>query len=195
MVEAVRYRLDLLLAEQKRLELASPQKAIVYRAPIRQEKSEQDELPNWSGSLLDRENQSAWVRAGDPVCQLGSPDHMNAIAVMAQDDLESVRVGEQVDVLLISSGETVAGEIARISGLELDERDESTIGLLLPKKTDSTGRGKLYQKWYQVEVRCPSEMPAETMVRSRCKIRIHAGKRSFAQWFVVQFLKTIRWHA
>ena len=193
-VAALEHRLAHLRDERQRLEIRATESSIVYPATLRHRNLDHRELAAWDGSLLDSINQNAWVNAGDTICQTGTLDRLEAIAILAQDDLEAVAVGQRTDVLLISSGMTVRGEIAKISSIELDSKDDSAVGASLPRSIDMRGQPKLQQKWYQVQIRCLSPLPGGTRVRNRCKVRIHVGRRSFGHWGLLQFFKTFRWH-
>ena len=193
-VAAMEHRLAHLRDERQRLEIRARESSIVYPATLRHRNLDHRELATWDGSLLDSINQNAWVNAGDTICQIGTLDRLEAVAILAQDDLEAVAVGQQADVFLISSGTTVRGEIAKISSIELDSKDDSAIGASLPRSIDMRGQPKLQQKWYQVQIRCLSSLPNGIRVRNRCKVRIHVGRRSFGHWALLQFFKTFRWH-
>lgn len=189
------HRLSHLLEERLRLELRAGETAMIYPAPVRFKETETEELANWTGSLLDPINRNAWIEVGDMFCQIGSIDRLEAIAILAQDDMEAVVVGQRVDILLRSSGRIVDGEIAKISSLKLDSLDETTISAMLPRMADSRGGGQLHGKWYQVQIRCLSPVPQGTFVRSHSKVRIHVGSRTVGEWIAQQFFKTFRWHA
>ena len=193
---AIEHRLNLLVDEQHRLELRATETTTVYPSPLRRDSTEPGELPQWSGNLLDPVNRDAWVNAGDHFCQIGSASRMEAVAILAQDDLESVTVGQPVDILLKSSGSVIQGEVAKVSAIELDAKDETTVAALIPQSTQPQRKTATPQrKWYQVQIRCKSELPEGTMIRSRSKIRIHVGSRSLGEWIANQFFKTFRWHA
>ena len=194
-LDGIEHRLAYLLDEQRRLEFRASEKSVIYPAPIRLENQSEGELANWNGSLLDPINRDAWVSIGDNFCQFGSIDRLEAIAILAQDDLEEVMVGQRADLYLKSSGKTIRGEIVRISNLELDAKDESPLGLVLPRAINARGHKELHRKWYQVQIHCLAAVPEGTLVRSRSKVRIHAGWRTVGEWVRLQFFKTFRWHA
>lgn len=192
---AVEHRLAYLHEEAKRLELQSTIPGRIYPAAERWEPPREEELPRWTGSLLDPLNRDAWVAENDAVCQVGSPDRLEAIAVLAQDDLESVKVGQPADVFLRSSGRSVRGEVARISRLEIDPRDDATVSRLLPRTMQRSDRRPAASKWYQVQIRCLEACPEGTVVRTGAKIRIRIGTRTVGEWLSLQFHKTFRWRA
>ncbi|MFO0919303.1 MAG: HlyD family efflux transporter periplasmic adaptor subunit [Planctomycetaceae bacterium] len=193
-VAAVEHRLTYLQEEIRRLELHSPVTATIYPAAERLAALKDDELPTWSGSLLDPVNQDAWVDANDSFCQIGSSERLEAIAVLAQDDLEAVRVGQRADVFLRAAGRSLRGEVASISRLEADAREELTVARLLPEEQLPGGRQPL-TKWYQVQIRCLEPCPPGTVLRSQAKVRIQIGSRTLGDWITLQFYKTFRWRA
>ena len=192
---ALKHRLKYLHEELQRLELHADESAVVYHAPLRLQTTDSEELTGWTGSLLNPVNNEAWIEAGDPFCQIGSINTLEAVAVLAQDDLDAISLGQPVDILLKSSGISVRGEVAKISSIEFDAQDESTLGAALPRIADRQGRGRLHEKWYQIQVRSLNPFPQGTRIRSRAKVRIHAGSRTLAAWIAEQFYKTFRWHA
>ena len=163
-------------------------------APLRAASTDDRELPAWSGSLTDSINQDAWINAGDAVCQIGRIDQFEAVAVLSQDDMELVRLGQPAGVYLKSCGQTIPGEVAGISRLELDEADPS-LAMLLPRTTNAVGPRARSSKWYQVQIRCLEPCPPGTRIRSQGMIRIHVGSRTVGEWLATQLFRTFRWHA
>jgi hypothetical protein len=180
--------------ELGRLDLHSPSAAKIYPSVQRLESRNDDELPQWNGSLLDPLNRDAWVAANDPLCLIGSPDQLEAIAVLAQDDLEAVKVGQHADIYLRATGRSIRGEVASISRLEVNTREELTVSRLLPPAAKSDGR-RSSTKWYQVQIRCLEPCPVGTVLRSQAKVRIRIGSRTVGDWLALQFYKTFRWRA
>jgi putative peptide zinc metalloprotease protein len=192
---AIEHRLAFLLEEQRRLQVRAIDNAVIYPAPPRRENPGQDELSTWTGTLLDSINENAWAEAGDVYCQAGTMDNFEALAVLAQDDLESIATGQTVDILLKSSGKIISGKITKISSLELDAKNDANLGAALLQPAEQQARGQVRGKWYQVQIRCESLPPEGMIVRTRGRVRIHVGTRTFGQWMAVQFFKTFRWHA
>jgi putative peptide zinc metalloprotease protein len=185
----LRYRID----ELDRLELRANKKSVIYPAPLRLRSGDDRELPFWNGTLLDSSNQTAVVSPGDVFCQTGTLDQLEAIATLAEDDLEAVAVGQTVDLYLKSSGKIVRGEILRISHRELTPDEDAYFGSPSSVSNDIPGRKKRDQKRYQAQIRCLSPVPHGTRVRSSSRVRIHVGRRSLGGWIAIQFFKTFRW--
>lgn len=192
---ALEHRLQHLIEERTRLQLRARERGTVYPAPVRLANPEHDDLPTWTGSLLDPVNRNAWTDVGDAFCQTGSLNDFEAVAYLAQDDLDAVTLGQPADIFSKSSGQLTAGIVSKISNIEANVRDDAAIGLKLPPTSDASKTREVRGKWYRVQVRCSTPVPKGTFVRSRGKIRIHVGTRSFGEWFVQQFFKTFRWHA
>ena len=188
-------RLNLLQDERQRLELVARQTSVVYPAPIRLARPGAESLPQWSGSLLDSENRDASVNSGDLVCQLGTTDRMDAVTILAQEDMKAVGIGQRVNILLNSSGTVVTGEVAKISLVELDSVDEAMPDTLPSSNTDRRLGRRPIGKRYQIQVRCDSSLPLGTPIRSRGAVRIHVGSRTVYEWLSEQFFRTFRWHA
>ncbi len=194
MLTAVEHRLAYLQEDVRRLDLLSPNAAKIYPATERLETLQEDELLPWTGSLLDPLNRDAWVAANDSVCLIGSPDQLEAIAVLAQDDLEAVKIGQRADVFLRATGRRIRGEVTGISRLEVDAREELTVSRLLPPAAKSDNR-RSQSKWYQVQIRCLEPCPRGTVWRSQARVRIRIGSRTVGDWLALQFYKTFRWRA
>lgn len=194
-IAAVRSRLDYLLEQSRQLEQVCAEPSTIYPAPLRIEEPRSEELTSWSGSLFDPENRDAWANAGDAICELGVPSRLEAVAIVIQDDLESITVGQNVDLFIMATGEVIQGKVHRISQLGMDsdarspgERDQAPARAL-------TNVSKGSRKWYQIQIPTVSPIPEGTLVRSRCKIRIRVGNRSFAAWLMEEIYKTFRWRA
>ncbi len=185
------HRLKYLQQEQQRLKLQAAVSGQFYAAPYRLDDTSAAELPGWTGSLLDPANQDAWIAAGDEVGQIGDLRQFEATAILSQDDLELVSVGQFADVWLTATGTTVRGEVIRISRVKLEDRQ--------PLNTDQRFPGQpvtfRQSNWYQIQIRCLEFCPDTLRVRTRGKVRIHLGTRTVGQFLVDQFLRTFRWHS
>jgi hypothetical protein len=126
-IRALEHRLGYLREEAQRLELRAMHTGVVYSVPPRLAANSERDLPTWTGMLLDPINRNAWVDMGDAVCQTGTLDRLEAIAVLAQDEMEFVKVGQEADVYLKSSGRTIRGEVTGISRLEVDDASDPAV--------------------------------------------------------------------
>lgn len=186
-------QLDYLREEIQRLDIQAPNAGRIYSAPLRPERPDADELPRWTGSLLDAANRQAWMEAGDEIAHVGDARQFEAVAILPQDEMEAVAVGQTADVLLLASRRTIRGEVVAISRAKVEQAADQSD----PDSIDNpfSRRQATNKNWYQVQVRCLEPCPEELRIRSRGKVRIHVGTRTVGSWLVHQFCRIFRWLA
>ncbi len=73
-------------------------------------------------------NQDAYFSEGDVLCVLGDPSKMEAIIVIDQSDIDLVKVGDEVELMLESAQlNSVTGKISRISQSEMKESPKTCL--------------------------------------------------------------------
>ena len=88
-------------AERERLTLRAPVAGMVLPPPITpRREAPEAQLPGWSGTPLDRENLGAHLADGTLFCLIGDPTKYEAILVIDQSDVDLVRKGQRVEILL-----------------------------------------------------------------------------------------------
>ena len=107
--------------DQERLVLRAPIDGTVLPPPATTEHDDPDgAVPNWSGTPLDPENRGAALKESVMFCQIGDPKKLDAVLVLDQGDIESVRKGQSVDIKLDElPHETLHSRIAEIARTEL----------------------------------------------------------------------------
>jgi len=105
----------------KRLSLYSPQAGTVMPPPLVQGAPQvEGALPTWSGSPLDKQNREIWLTQGQPFCYVGDPQQLEAVLVVDQADVQLVRPGQEVLLMLdASAGGTRRGTIAEVAQVNL----------------------------------------------------------------------------
>ena len=74
------------------------------------------QLASWSGRPLDARNVGAKLEASTLICRVAQPGQLEAILAIDQKDLDFVRAGQSVDLILHSlPGEKRLGRIERIA--------------------------------------------------------------------------------
>ncbi len=127
--------------DQERLRLLAPASGTVLPPPVNPKRNNDDErLPSWSGTPLDRENLGAYLEQGTLFCQIGDPKQLEAVMIVDQSDRNLVREGQEVDLKLegipSTTFHTTIEEIAE-SELKISPQRLSTkSGGELPTKTD-----------------------------------------------------------
>src|SRR5690606_27274409 len=100
-------------------------------------------LPRWDGTPLDHRNLNATLSPGTLFCQVGDPTKFEAILVIDQADIEMIRTGQKVEMMLDElPGLVVDGKITAISPEELQVAPRqlaSEAGGPLTTKTDESG--------------------------------------------------------
>lgn len=146
------------------------------------------QLPGWSGTPLEERNLGCLLQEGTLLCEVGDPERMEAILVIDQSDIELVRAGQEVEILLdclphrpLKTASTAGGSqplvITEIAGVDLQVapgRLSTKAGGQVPTRTDAAGRQRPMSASYQARV--PIDDP-EGLLRTglRGTARIHTA--------------------
>ncbi len=153
----------------------------------------EEQLPGWSGNPFAAVNSEAFFTEGDVLCVVGDPTKMEAIIVIDQSDIDLVKVGDEVELMLESARlNSVTGQIAKISDSEMTESPENLAlqsGGNLNTAQDETGKVRPISTSYQATV--PIEAKHVPMRASyRGKAKVHLEWKSLG-WRLYRFcLKT-----
>jgi putative peptide zinc metalloprotease protein len=143
-------------------------------------------LASWSGSVLSKRNDGAFLEADSryPYCQIGDPARLEANIVIDQGDIEFVTVGQKVELMLDQSqGKILHSTISERGTEQLSYAPlalSNKAGGQLATQTDESGREKLLATSY--EASAPLDDKSGAMrpgLRGTAKIRI--GNRSLGQ--------------
>ena len=113
------------------------------------------QLPNWSGSPLEEQNRGCQIEPGTLVCMIGSPRPAEAFALVDQDSVALIQVGQLVHVRI----DSVRGQVYEGRVVEIASRDmkivprELASGGELPHQVDRQGADRPASVTYQVRVR------------------------------------------
>ena len=131
--------------ERERLVLKAERDGVILPPTITQAPRHDDpeaQLPSWSGTPLDPENQNAVLKDGTLFCQIGNPTELEAVLIVDQGDVDFVQVGQEVDLKLDAiPHDTLKGKIDRkaMSNLKATPHRLGTkAGGELATKTDPT---------------------------------------------------------
>jgi putative peptide zinc metalloprotease protein len=109
------------LDDRRKLTIVSPRAGVLLPPRQRRDDLPTEELPEWTGTPLERENRNAWLATGTLLCLVGSPGELEGRLVIDQADIDLVHVGQEVRLRLDETpGEIVTGKIEEISQLDLD---------------------------------------------------------------------------
>ena len=117
------------------------------------------QLPTWSDSPLDEHNRGAYLETGTLVCLVGDPRQVEAVAVIDQADVDSVRVGQRVKVQFDESpGETLSGVVTDLAGSDLQVTPRELVARGdLPSRPDANGTLRPLEAVYQARIALDAE--------------------------------------
>jgi putative peptide zinc metalloprotease protein len=157
--------------------------------PLPQQFDAEEQLPTWSDSPFDPKNQDAFFAESDLLCLIGDPNSWEAILVIDQHDIDLVKQGHQVEILLESARtSSFAGTIAKISEMDMKEAPEN-ISLQSGGRLDTemTASGRLKPMSTSYQARVPLEDVELSMrVGYRGQARVYVGWKSIG-WRVYRF--------
>ncbi len=148
--------------DRQRLRLTAPTAGVIIPPPPRKDQSSAGDgrLPQWSASPFDPQNRNAWYNTSDLICLVHNPaEGMEASLVIDQADVELVKVGDKVRILLdahthqaldsqieaIASHEMkfVSPTMSSTSGGRVDTRSDPGSGMQIPLSTSYQARAPL----------------------------------------------------
>lgn len=161
--------------DAEELVLRAPVAGIVL-SPLRNEPTDVDpaELHEWTGSPLDRENIGATLKSGTAICQVGRADRYHVISLIPESDIEFVRVGQSVNVVLEQhAGHTLTGKVVELAKVELKDLPPRFALDELPVAGQTSGRPTLLNAHYRARIALDdSESPPLHGSRGRVRIAV-----------------------
>jgi putative peptide zinc metalloprotease protein len=178
--------------EIDRLVVVAKRDGIVLPPPEKQPQPGGDgRLPGWSGSPLQPYNRGALLTAEDLICEIGSPDELEAVLIVDQGDVQLVDIGQRVDLKLEANRiETFSGTITEKSETEIRHTSSAlalqTGGDLQTEIDPETGQARPRSVSYQARVPLDD---ADVLLRPgyRGSAKIHVAPMSLGQrlWRVI----------
>ena len=180
-------RLDQLTTEVRRLRLSCPLAGVVLPPPnVVRPKIADESLPEWHGTPLDRDNLGATVREQTLFCYVGDLARQDALLLVDQNTVESVRPGQAVRLRFLSSpGVMREGRVEEIASVRAEVVPrELSVTQLVPVRHTSVGPAPA-ELSYEVRVRLLDETSSgsrsmSVTLYSPGKARIDCGSRSLA---------------
>ena len=181
--EVVASRRELAAKADQRAELLtvrSPVGGTIIQPPSKPDQkgaSAEEQLPTWSGNPFAPRNAEAVFSQSDLLCLVGDPQHMEAVLVVDQADIDMVKEGHEVDIKIDSARlSTLNGFIRQISNMDMKVTPEhlsTQSGGMLDTEMDSSGRMRPMSTSYQARV------PLENV-----DLSLRAGYRGHAKIYV-----------
>jgi putative peptide zinc metalloprotease protein len=145
--------------------------------PVSKAAIAEDQLPGWAGNPFAAVNSEAFFTEGDVLCVVGDPTKMEAIIVIDQSDIDLVKEGDEVELMLESARlNSVTGNITRISDSEMTESPENLAlqsGGNLNTAQDETGKVRPISTSYQATVPIEAKhVPMRSSYRGKAKVHL-----------------------
>jgi len=105
-----------------KLTIRAPEDGIIVPPPSRPpQERDRLQLASWSGRPLDVRNVGAFLEPSTLICKIAQPGKLEAILAVEQEELDFVRPGQAVDLLLASHpGLRLPGRIDHIAEQNMD---------------------------------------------------------------------------
>jgi len=178
-LSALETQITRLQVDLARLTIRAPAAGLVVPPPARQKPpAARMQLASWTGRPLEERNVGAFLETSTLVCRIAQPGRLEAILVIAQDELDFVRAGQRVDLVLVSlplartSGriDCIAEENMQAAPARLAERG----GGELATQTAEGGIERPRRVVYQASVPL-DDASGRIVVGATGQARIHAG--------------------
>jgi putative peptide zinc metalloprotease protein len=182
--------LDEVRAKKAQLTVVAPRDGTLIEPPskpVSKAALAEDQLPGWSGSPFAPSNTEAYFSQGDVLCVVGEPKQMEAIIVVDQGDIDLIKIGDEVELMLESARlNSVLGKISRISQSEMKESSENLsiqAGGNLNTAQDETGRVRPISTSYQATVPLePGHVPLRASYRGKAKVHLEWRSLGWRLW-------------
>lgn len=148
----------------------------------------QDQLPGWTGSPFDTENEGAFFSEGELICYIGNPAEMEGVIIIDQADIDLIdpekhRVEMMLDSARLHSLEGVITEISKADMKETSANLASQTGGALNTMMDPTGRIRPISTSYQAKVAIdPTDIPMRAGYRGQAKIHLEWKSLGWRVW-------------
>jgi putative peptide zinc metalloprotease protein len=188
--------LEQIQSKRAQLLVRSPRDGVIIEPPgkpVSKAAIAEGQLPGWSGSPFAQVNSEAVFSEGDVLCVVGEPTKMEAIIVVDQSDIDLIKVGDEVELMLDSARlNSVTGKISRIAESEMKETPENLAiqaGGQLNTAQDESGKVRPISTSYQATVPLEAKhVPLRSSYRG--KARVHLAWRSLGWRFYRFCVKT-----
>lgn len=177
----------------QRLKLKAPITGTLIPAMQKQSAAEEDSLSTWSGSPLDQENRNCFLERGTLLCTLGDTDKLQARLVIHQEEVEFIKTGQPVRILLDEyPGQLLNGTIQEIAEIDIEDLHPNLVHREeLVTEADAKGKHQLSDTSYLALVTLDPS-PERPLIYSVGQAKIAVSAESLGQKAYRQLRKTIR---
>ncbi|WP_166820117.1 site-2 protease family protein [Thalassoroseus pseudoceratinae] len=151
------------------------------------------ELSTWSGSPLDERNRGCTLRTGTTICRIGNPEHLEAVLIIDQSDIEFLKPTQKVQLALDETpGAICHGVVKEIAEIDLKVAPRELIRHDdLPTRTNENGQLELVSAAYQARVELkPTDF--SLLIGTSGKAKVNADSLSLAARLTRYLNRTFR---
>jgi putative peptide zinc metalloprotease protein len=181
-VQSKEQMLEKIKSRQEQLTIFSGADGVVIEPPSKampKQAEAAEQLPTWTGNPFSEENRDAYFGEADLLCLVGDPNAMEAVVIIDQGDIDLVRDGNKVTMLLDCARlSTIQGKIDTklISRAEMKESSSNLSiqsGGRLDTKMDESGRMRPISTSYQARIPIEnSDFPLRSGYRGQARIHL-----------------------
>lgn len=183
-------------ADLARLTIVAPAEGVLTPAVSVKPEQSRERLANWSGHPLEVRNVGAFLSTGVVVGQIGQPREVVAMLTVDEQDIDFVRTGLTVDVLLDElPGERLRTSLSTISSRELTIAPAALsrkTGGELETRTDKAGQERPAHTTYQASAPLANDA-GRLIAGARGRARILVGNETLGQRCYREFCRTLAW--
>jgi putative peptide zinc metalloprotease protein len=176
MLADVREQLRQRKQDEKALALVAPGAGLVMEPPeVALNKADEQNLPTWTGTPLEKENSKCFLERGTLLCLVGDPAKQEAMLFVDETDVQYVRPGQQVRLQLsMYSTNVITGQIVEIAERNITNVPRELVAdQELASRLDDSGARRPVRTTYSVRVTLDEhELHMLNGARGRAKIAV-----------------------
>ena len=180
--------------EQDDLTLTSPISGVVLPAPAREVGMTDRQLPTWSGSPLDPENQGCYVESETLLCLIGDENQRQAVLVIDQSEIAMIKTAQRVEIQLDQwPAQMLWGTIEEIGELDLEIAPrELLLHADLPVWIDADGLPRPLTTTYRARVAL-DQHPQNLLLNASGYAKVYISDQSLARRLIRFLSRSFRW--
>ena len=176
MLADVREQLRQRKQDEKALTLVAPGTGLVMEPPeAASNKTDEQNLPTWTGTPLEKENSKCYLERGTLVCLVGDPAKQEAMLFVDETDVQYVRAGQPVRLqLAMYPSSVITGHVTEIAERNLTSVPRELVAdQELASRLDDSGARRPIRTTYSVRVTLEKhELHMLSGARGRAKIAV-----------------------
>ncbi len=120
-IAALEAQLKEKLQDRQRLVIRAPAAGVFIPPPWADPVRQEEQLPRWAGYPLEQANLNTWLEAGVVLGHIATPGQWEAVLVVDQSEVELVRLGDPVEMMLDAyPGRVISAQVDRLSSERIE---------------------------------------------------------------------------